>query len=97
MPGRAVRTSRMQRRCIGLLMLLSMIAHWSAPAMAIEEPAHTVIERDEPFEVRDYQSYVVAETFVDGSVRFLSTTSNGDLAFLQALSTRAGGEVVTTP
>jgi hypothetical protein len=35
--------------------------------MAIEEPAHTVIEREEPFEVRDYQSYVVAETFVDGS------------------------------
>jgi SOUL heme-binding protein len=27
--------------------------------MAIEEPAHTVIEREEPFEVRDYQSYVV--------------------------------------
>lgn len=35
--------------------------------MAIEEPAHTVIDRDGPFEVRDYQSYVVAETFVDGS------------------------------
>ena len=34
--------------------------------MAIEEPAHTVIEREEPFEVRDYQSHVVAETFVDG-------------------------------
>ena len=35
--------------------------------MAIEEPAHTVIERADPFEVRDYQSYVVAETFVDGA------------------------------
>lgn len=35
--------------------------------MAIKEPAHTVIEREEPFEVRDYQSYVVAETFVDGA------------------------------
>lgn len=35
--------------------------------MAIEEPSHTVIEREEPFEVRDYQSYVVAETFVDGA------------------------------
>ena len=35
--------------------------------MAIEEPAHTVIEREEPFEVRDYQGYVVAETFVEGS------------------------------
>jgi hypothetical protein len=35
--------------------------------MAIEEPTHTVIERAEQFEVRDYQSYVVAETVVDGS------------------------------
>lgn len=35
--------------------------------MAIEEPAHAVIERDDPFEVRDYRSYVVAETFVDGA------------------------------
>jgi hypothetical protein len=57
----------MLRRCIELLMLLSMAVLWSATAMAIEEPAHTVIEREEPYEVRDYQSYVVAETFVDGS------------------------------
>ena len=35
--------------------------------MAIEEPAHTVIEREGPFEVRDYRNYVVAETFVAGS------------------------------
>ena len=35
--------------------------------MAIEEPAHTVIEREEAFEVRDYQGYLVAETFVEGS------------------------------
>ena len=35
--------------------------------MAIEEPAHTVTEREAPFEVRDYRSYVVAETFVDGA------------------------------
>ena len=35
--------------------------------MAIEEPLHTVILREEPFQVRDYQSYVVAETFVDGA------------------------------
>jgi hypothetical protein len=35
--------------------------------MAIKEPAHTVIEREEPFEVRNYQSYVVAETVVDGA------------------------------
>jgi prepilin-type N-terminal cleavage/methylation domain-containing protein/prepilin-type processing-associated H-X9-DG protein len=35
--------------------------------------------------------------FCDGSVRFLTTTGVGDLPTYQALSTRAGGEVVTTP
>jgi prepilin-type N-terminal cleavage/methylation domain-containing protein/prepilin-type processing-associated H-X9-DG protein len=36
-------------------------------------------------------------TFADGSVRFLSLTGNSDLPLLQALSTRAGGEVTTLP
>jgi prepilin-type N-terminal cleavage/methylation domain-containing protein/prepilin-type processing-associated H-X9-DG protein len=34
-------------------------------------------------------------TFGDGSVRFLTLTSNGQLSILQALTTRAGGEVVS--
>ena len=51
---------------IGLLALLAAIP-WSFPAMAIEEPAHTVIESEGPFEIREYQPYLVAETFVDGA------------------------------
>jgi prepilin-type N-terminal cleavage/methylation domain-containing protein/prepilin-type processing-associated H-X9-DG protein len=35
--------------------------------------------------------------FCDGSVRFLSLNSTGDLPTYQALSTRAGGEVVAVP
>jgi prepilin-type N-terminal cleavage/methylation domain-containing protein/prepilin-type processing-associated H-X9-DG protein len=35
--------------------------------------------------------------FADGSVRFLTLTSNSDLPLLQALSTRNGGEVVSLP
>jgi hypothetical protein len=42
-------------------------ALWSTALMAIEEPAHSLIERQGPFEVREYQSYVVAETSVDGT------------------------------
>jgi hypothetical protein len=57
----------MLRRCVVSFMLPAMVVFWSATAMAIEEPAHTVVERVERFEVRDYQRYVVAETFVDGS------------------------------
>jgi prepilin-type N-terminal cleavage/methylation domain-containing protein/prepilin-type processing-associated H-X9-DG protein len=35
--------------------------------------------------------------YADGSVHFLSLTSNSDLPMLQALATRAGGEVVNVP
>jgi hypothetical protein len=55
------------RRRINGFLLLALAGFWSTAAMAIEEPAHTVIEREEPFEIRDYQSHVVAETLVDGS------------------------------
>jgi hypothetical protein len=55
------------RRCAGILVLSWAAALWSPPAMAIEEPAYTVIERAEPFEMRDYAGYIVAQTFVDGA------------------------------
>ncbi|MGB8326245.1 MAG: heme-binding protein [Steroidobacteraceae bacterium] len=55
--------------------LLFVVALWSTPLMAIEEPVYTLIERQEPFEVREYQSYVVAETLVDGT--FDSVGSEG--------------------
>ena len=42
-------------------------------AMAIEEPSFDLIEKSESFEIRQYHSQLIAETFVDGE---LSTASN---------------------
>lgn len=36
--------------------------------MAIEEPAFDLIEKTEPYEVRQYRPFVVAETVVDGDL-----------------------------
>ena len=36
--------------------------------MAIEEPAFELIEKAEPYEIRQYRPFVVAETFVDGDL-----------------------------
>ena len=33
-------------------------------AMAIEEPKHTVLKKEKEFELRQYESYIVAETMV---------------------------------
>jgi len=36
--------------------------------MAVEEPAFELIDKAEPFEIRQYRPFVVAETFVDGDL-----------------------------
>jgi hypothetical protein len=40
----------------------------SGAAMAIEEPAFELIEKLEPYEIRQYRGFIVAETFVDGDL-----------------------------
>jgi len=36
------------------------------PAVAIEEAQYTVVKKEESFEIRDYASYILAETVVEG-------------------------------
>jgi len=46
------------------LALLLVGLQWSCLAMATEEPAYQMVERDGAFEIRDYQSMTIAETLV---------------------------------
>lgn len=47
----------------GMLAVLAVV-----PAQAIEKPKHVVSQRFQDFEIRDYASYLVAETRVNGSL-----------------------------
>ena len=40
----------------------------ASSVMAIEEPKYTVIESAKPFELRQYESMIVAEAYVDGDM-----------------------------
>lgn len=45
----------------------------SGAAMAIEEPAFELIEKSEPYEIRQYRPFIVAETYVSGDLDAAST------------------------
>ena len=53
-------------RVLLALALFAFIIFIGKTAMAIEESEYTVIEKEEDFEIRQYQPFIVAETFVDG-------------------------------
>jgi SOUL heme-binding protein len=58
-----------------LLLLLALGA--GSPAAATEEPDYTVIEKDGPFELRQYPALLAAETLVTGA----DFEDAGDIAF----------------
>jgi hypothetical protein len=59
------------------LTLFLMAVLMSTKALAIESPQYTVIYKDESVEYRQYEPYIVAETFVDNSVNYKSASNNG--------------------
>jgi SOUL heme-binding protein len=52
---------------IGLIGLIVFV-FWSIRAMAIEEPAYTVLQSDPPFELRAYAPMIIAEVEVEGDL-----------------------------
>ncbi len=58
------------------LWLLPLTGLLAASANAYEEPAYSVVSRNDGYEIRDYDPYVVAETSVTGGFR-----ATGNIAF----------------
>ena len=50
---------------LGIFMATAIIS-MGPPAMALEEPSYSVLETEGNFELRNYSSYIVAETNVEG-------------------------------
>ena len=46
--------------------------------MAIEEPNYKIIEKNDAFEIREYESYIIAQMQVTGCIMSTSTTQHKD-------------------
>ena len=57
------------RSVVILALLLLSATMLESAAMAYEEPAYDVRLEQKPFELREYRSYLVAETMVDGDFK----------------------------
>jgi hypothetical protein len=76
---------------VGLVLLLS-----GRSAMAIEEPAYTVVTRYEDFEVRRYGPCIVAETLVDADLEEAGNQAFGILAGYIFGKNKGGGRISMT-
>ena len=50
------------------VFLLAFILLGATTAMATEEAKYSVVKKEEAFELRDYQTHILAEVVVDGSI-----------------------------
>lgn len=58
-----------------MLKILILLLTLKGTLMAIEEPKYTVIEKNEIFEIRKYDPYLVAQTKVTGEFDEMGTTA----------------------
>jgi hypothetical protein len=56
------------KHSIGIILATAVIIFGAMDAMAIEEAAYKVLQRDNQFEIRDYEPHILAETFVEGDL-----------------------------
>lgn len=61
-------------RLLAWLYVVALGLFVSSAAMAIEEPAYSVVRTDGAIELRQYRTFIVAETIVDGDLDAASST-----------------------
>jgi hypothetical protein len=75
------------------LMAAMLAATLAASAMAVEEPAFRVERGEEPFQLREYPGFVVAETFVQGDFDSAGRTGFRRIAgYIFGKNVSAGGD-----
>jgi hypothetical protein len=56
------------KHSLRIILLSALMIMGAIDAMAIEEAKYEVIERDDKFEIRDYETHILAETVVQGNL-----------------------------
>jgi len=61
---------------VGVLFLGWFLYSW-LPVRNIEEPSYSIVTKTDDYEIREYDSYIVAETTVDGAVDRAEAANKG--------------------
>ena len=74
------------KHILQITVVTSLMTIGAINAMAIEEAKYEVIKKDKDFEIRDYSTYIIAETVVEANME-----DAGNKAFKKLFRYIAGG------
>ena len=81
---------------VQLTVLATILIFGAIDAMAIEEAKYEVIKKDNKFEIRDYETHIVAETVVEGNLEDAGNTAFRRLFRYISGQNRSQGKVEMT-
>ena len=79
-----------------VVLAVTVIFTGAMNAMAIEEAAYKVVQKDSPFELRDYAPHILAETVVDGTLENAGNTAFSPLFRYISGANKSRGKVAMT-
>ena len=84
------------KRSMRIILVVAVIIIGVMDAMAIEEAAYKVVEKDDGFEIRDYAPHILAETIVEGDLEQAGNKAFNRLFRYISGDNRSRGKVAMT-
>jgi hypothetical protein len=75
--GNLTKYTKQQRNLVGRVALMTGLILIGGPAMSLEQPEYTVVYSEGDVEYRQYESYLVSETIIEGAGSYEAAGNEG--------------------